>query len=94
MNFLDGQYHFDFLHHVSRPPASSEHNRCPSCDAHHPGPYDIDNTCIYSIIRKNIAYTHGHGWMKFNLCRSVHKLHIPYLDIWVWAFLTWKQAAT
>ena len=49
MNFLDGQCHFDFqfLHHVARPPASSEHNRCPSCDAHHPGPYDINNTCIY-----------------------------------------------
>ena len=48
MDFLDGQCHFDFLHHVARPPASSEHNRCPSCDAHHPGPYDIDsdNTCI------------------------------------------------
>ena len=48
---------------------------------------------VYSIVRENIAYTHGHGWMKVNLCRSVHKLHIPYLDIWVWTFLTWKQAA-
>lgn len=35
---------------------------------------------VYSIIRKKYClYTHGHGWMKVNLCRSVRQTAHPVL---------------